>query len=307
MSKSRLWALVAALTLVIGSLALASCGDDDDETTGGADTAAQTDAAAAEPNLIEEGQLLVATDTPLPPVRDRPAAGHHRLRHRGVRRGRARSSASRSPTRDTSFDTIFRDLAQGKFDIVVAASTILPDREQTVDFSDPYYLTPQSLLVAEGNSDIRTIDDLSGATVGAQDGTTGEFYANDETEASDVRGFPEGPDAINALRSGQVDAVIIDFAVGQDAVQKAGGVEIAQKIVTNELYGFAVRRGQRRPSRAGQRGDRGDQAGRHPDAASTRSTSRRIRRNRCWKEPTSRSNRLKHLSSGKGAHGRPFL
>ncbi len=33
--------------------------------------------------------------------------------------------------------------------------------------------------------------------------------------------------------------MIIDFAVGQDAVQKAGGVEIAQKIVTNELYGFA--------------------------------------------------------------------
>ena len=33
--------------------------------------------------------------------------------------------------------------------------------------------------------------------------------------------------------------MIIDFAVGQDAVEKAGGVEIAQKIVTDELYGFA--------------------------------------------------------------------
>jgi ABC-type amino acid transport substrate-binding protein len=140
---------------------------------------------------------------------------------------------------DTAFPTIFRDLAQGKFDAVLAATTILPDREQTVDFSDPYYLTPQSLLVVDG-SDIRNVDDLDGATVGAQDGTTGEFYAQDNTGASEVRGYKEGPDAINALKAGQVDAVIIDAAVAVDAVKKSGGIEIAQKIVTNELYGIPV-------------------------------------------------------------------
>ena len=55
-----------------------------------------------------------------------------------------------------------------------------------------------------------------------------------------MRGFPEGPDAIAALITGQVDAVIIDQPVAADAVEKQGGVEIAEEIPTDELYGFAL-------------------------------------------------------------------
>jgi polar amino acid transport system substrate-binding protein len=91
-----------------------------------------------------------------------------------------------------------------------------------------------------GGPDISSVDDLSGKIVGAQDGTTGEAYANDKTDAATVRGFPEGPDAIAALRTGQVDAVIIDQPVAQDAVEKQDDIEIAQTISTNELYGFPM-------------------------------------------------------------------
>jgi polar amino acid transport system substrate-binding protein len=225
MSRSRLWAMIAALVLALAATVAVGCGDDDEEGDGGGQV-----------NLIKEGQLLVGTDTPYPPfeIGQPPDISGYDIE---ILDEVARRMGLKTSYQDTSFDTIFRDLAQGKFDIVAAASTILPDRERTVDFSDPYYLTPQSLLVTP-NSDISTVDDVGGKTVGAQDGTTGEFYAQDETDASEVRGYPEGPDAINALRAGQVDAVIIDFAVGQDAVEKQGGVEIAQRIVTNELYGF---------------------------------------------------------------------
>jgi ABC-type amino acid transport substrate-binding protein len=122
---------------------------------------------------------------------------------------------------------------------VLAATTITPDREQKVDFTDPYYAADQALVVTPG-SDIRTVEDLADKTVGAQDGTTGEEYANDETDASDVRGFPEGPDAINALKAGQVDATIIDQPVAVDALEKEGGIEIATIIPTGELYGIPV-------------------------------------------------------------------
>ena len=231
MNKTRLWAILAALVLAMTATLAVGCGDDDDDDGGGGDS------GGGQPELIEEGQLLVGTDTPYPPfeIGQPPDISGYDIE---VLNEVAKRLNLKPTYQDTSFNTIFRDLAQGKFDVVAAASTILPDRERTVDFSDPYYLTPQSLLVAEGESEVSTAEDLSGTTVGAQDGTTGEFYANDETDASEVRGYPEGPDAINALRNGQVDAVIIDFAVGQDAVEKQGGVEIAQKIVTNELYGF---------------------------------------------------------------------
>src|SRR5579885_2661632 len=53
---------------------------------------------------------------------------------------------------DSSFETIFRDVAQGKFEAVMSAATITEEREKVVDFSEPYYLSEQAILVKEGSS-----------------------------------------------------------------------------------------------------------------------------------------------------------
>jgi polar amino acid transport system substrate-binding protein len=226
--RLRLTAVAAVLAIAAVGLG-AGCGGDDDDNGGGGN----------ELGLIKEGQLLVGTDTPFPPfeIGQPPNISGYDIE---LVNAIAENMDLAVTYQDTSFDTIFRDTAQGKFDMAVAASTITAEREQTVDFSNPYYKANQSLMVTTG-SDIRNVDDLGGATVGAQDATTGEDYANEETDAASVRGFPEGPDAINALRAGQVDAVIIDQPVAVDAVESLGGgdIEIAQEIVTSELYGLA--------------------------------------------------------------------
>jgi polar amino acid transport system substrate-binding protein len=226
MSRTRIWIVLAFASLLAGTLIAAGCGGDDDEE------------AAGEPQLIKQGQLLAGIDTPFPPFEEGhpPNITGYDI---DVINAVADELGLEVVQEETSFDTIFRDVAQGKFDVAVAASTILPERERTVDFSDPYYLADQSLLVAEGETDIKSQKDLGGKIVGAQDGTTGETYANDETDAAEVRGYPGGTDAITALRTGQIDAVIVDSPVAEDAVQKQGGVEIAEKIVTRELYGFS--------------------------------------------------------------------
>ena len=69
-----------------------------------------------------------------------------------------------------------------------------------------------------------------------------EAFANDETDAGEVRGFPEGTNAVTAL-SGQVDAVLIDQAVAADPVEKQGGMEIAEEIATDEFFGYAMAKG----------------------------------------------------------------
>jgi polar amino acid transport system substrate-binding protein len=234
MRRSRLLYIAAALVLALGLLFVAGCGDDDDE--GGGDTT--TSAAGGDVTTITEGTLLVGTDTPFPPfeIGQPPNISGYDI---DVMNAVAEQLGLTPEYQDTSFDTIFRDVASGQFDIAAAASTITPGRQKTVDFSDPYYEAQQALLVPEG-TDIASVDDLSGKIVGAQDGTTGETYANDETDASEVRGFPEGPDATSALITGQVEAVIIDQPVAVDAVEKQGGVEIAQEIPTHELYGYAM-------------------------------------------------------------------
>jgi ABC-type amino acid transport substrate-binding protein len=224
--RLRLTAVAAVFAIAAVGVG-AGCGGDDDDNGGG---------GGNELGLIKEGQLLVGTDTPFPPfeIGQPPNITGYDIE---VVNAIAQKLGLDVTYQDTSFDTIFRDLAQGKFDMVVAATTITPEREQKVDFSDPYYAADQALVVAPG-SDIKTVEDLDGKTVGAQDGTTGEAYANDETDASEVRGFPEGPDAINALKAGQVDATVIDQPVAQDALDKEGGIEIPTIIPTGELYGL---------------------------------------------------------------------
>jgi polar amino acid transport system substrate-binding protein len=235
MRGTRLWILIGLIALLVSGFAVAGCGDDDDEGDG--DEAA-TEAPTEDLGLITEGTLTVGTDTPFPPfeIGQPPNISGYDI---DVMNAVAENMGLTAEYTDTGFGTIFRDTANGQFDTAAAASTITKGRENAVDFTDPYYEAQQALLVTE-DSDIASVDDLSGAIVGAQDGTTGEVYANDETDASEVRGFPEGPDAVAALTTGQVDAVIIDQPVAVDAVEKQGGVEIIEEIATNELYGFAV-------------------------------------------------------------------
>ena len=232
MRGTRLWILIALCGVLAAGIVAAGCGDDDDEgTNGGAGTTADVE-------TLEEGVLSVGTDTPFPPfeIGQPPDISGYDIE---VMDAVAADLGLEVEYTDTGFGTIFRDVAQGQFDTVAAASTITPARQKQVNFTDPYYEAQQALLVTEG-SDIASVDDLGGVIVGAQDGTTGEAYANDETDASEVRGFPEGPNAVSALTTGQVEAVIIDQPVAVDAIEKQGGVEIAEEIATNELYGFAV-------------------------------------------------------------------
>ena len=235
MRGSRLWLVMVLIAAFAAASIAAGCGDDDDD---GGDATTGGEVSTADFELVEEGVLTVGTDTPFPPfeIGQPPDISGYDI---DVMDGIAEQLGLETEYIDTGFGTIFRDVANGQFDTVAAASTILRSREKTVDFTDPYYEAQQALLVTD-DSDIASVEDLSGAIVGTQDGTTGETYANDETDAGEVRGFPEGPNAVSALRTGQVDAVIIDQPVAVDAVEKTGGVEIVEEIPTEELYGFAV-------------------------------------------------------------------
>lgn len=237
MSKTRLSALFALLLVAAVALVAAGCGSGNDTTAGGNETGASTEAGGSgggEP-------LSVGSDIPYPPF-EQGKPGEYTgfdielMEAIGEKIGRTPEFT------DTSFETIFRDVAQGKFDAAISAATITEEREKTVAFSDPYYLSEQAILVKEG-SDITGLGDLAGKTVGAQQGTTGLELGKEKANASELRPYPEGPDAVNALKSGIVEAVIIDAPVAQNAVEEAGGVEIAEKVPTEESYGIVVAKG----------------------------------------------------------------
>lgn len=238
MTKTRLW---TALLLVVGlaaAMIAAGCGSDDDSTSGDSTSSGTIDISDA--TLIQPGQLLVGTDAPYPPFEiGTPESGDFSGFDKDLMDAIAAKLGLEPTYQNSSFDTIFRDVASGQFDIVAAAATITPDREKVVTFSRPYYEAQQALVVPEG-SDITSTDDVAGEVVGAQQGTTGQKVAEDDTDASEVRGFAKGADALAAVATGQVAAAIVDQPFAADAVDKQGGIEIAQEISTDEVYGFAV-------------------------------------------------------------------
>lgn len=234
MSKTRLTALFAVFLVAIAALVVAGCGgSDDSSSTSGGETSASTEEAGGggEP-------LTVGSDIPYPPF-EQGKPGNYTGFDIDLMDAIGEKIGRTPEFQDTSFETIFRDVAQGKFEAVISAATITPEREKEVAFSDPYYLSEQAILVKEG-SDIKGLAELEGKVVGAQQGTTGLELGKEKANASELRPYPEGPDAINALKAGTVEAVIIDAPVAQNAIEEEGGVEIAEKVPTEEEYGIAL-------------------------------------------------------------------
>ena len=226
-SKSPLTALLAALAALGVAIFAAGCGGGNDETSGGGGG----------------GEVLtVGSDIPYPPF-EQGKPGNYTGFDIELMEAIAEKIGRTAEFQDTSFETIFRDVAQGKFDAVISAATITEEREKAVDFSNPYYLSEQAVLVKEGGS-IESLEELDGKTVGVQQGTTGQELAKEKLPNSEIRPFPEGPDAVNALKAGTVEGVVIDAPVAANAVEKSGGVEIAEKVPTEEEYGIAVAQGE---------------------------------------------------------------
>jgi ABC-type amino acid transport substrate-binding protein len=229
MGKSRLTDLIAALALVAVAVFAAGCGSSNSETTGGGSSGGE--------------KLTVGSDVPYPPFEE---FGSSKSEFKGfdieLMEAIGEKTGHEIEFKDTSFETIFRDVGQGKFDAAISAATITPEREKEVDFSNPYYLSEQAILVKEG-SEIEGLSDLAGKTVAAQQGTTGLELGKEKAEAGEMRPYPEGPDAINALKAGTVEAVIIDTPVAENAVEKTTGIEIAENVPTEEDYGIAVAQG----------------------------------------------------------------
>jgi ABC-type amino acid transport substrate-binding protein len=230
MSRTRFWLVLGLVALMSTAFVAGGCGDDDDDDGGdGATTAAE------DLGLLTEGTLTVGSDIPYIPFEqgDPPAYEGFDI---DLINAIAEKMGLDTRIVDAPFDVVLTG-GEGRFDLAIAATTIKPGRENRVDFSDPYFESEQSLLV-QADGDIRTIDDLTSDTVvGAQDATTGEAYAESNTDA-EVRPFPEIDDAYNAVASGQVDAVMNDLFSTKAAVKENPDLEVVETYPTNELYGI---------------------------------------------------------------------
>ena len=139
---------------------------------------------------------------------------------------------------DMEFDSIIPAVNSGKADIGVAGMTVTEDRLANVSFTNPYTTATQGIIVQEG-SEIAGKDDLPGKTIGVQLGTTGDIFASDIENVS-IEQYNKGMDAVQALTTGKIDAVIIDNEPAKQFVSKAEGLKILEEEFVTEAYAIAL-------------------------------------------------------------------
>lgn len=218
--------VLLALVLVLALLATA-CGGGDGE--------------ASEYDLVNEGTLTVCSDIPYPPFEDE-VGGEYVGIDVDIMRAIADELGLEMEFISTGFEGITSGAAMvaGNCDIAASAITIKPEREENVDFSEPYLEVDQSLMVPVG-SGLSTLEDFAGLRLGVQTGTTGMDYATENApEGVEIVDFPTGGELFVALAAGQIDGILQDKPVNELRAEADDTVEIVQTFETNELYGFAV-------------------------------------------------------------------
>ena len=144
---------------------------------------------------------------------------------------------------DMDFNAIIGAVATGKIDMGMAGMTVTDERLQSVNFSTSYAKGIQVVIVTEGSA-IASIDDLyaEGAAykIGVQEATTGDIYCTDDFGEENVLKYKTGADAVEALKTGKVDCVVIDNEPAKAFVAANEGLKILEASYADEDYAIAV-------------------------------------------------------------------
>ena len=145
--------------------------------------------------------------------------------------------------KDIAFDAIIPSVTEGKVDFGMAGMTVTPERLQSVNFSETYAIGIQAIIVKE-DSEITSVDDLGadGATwkIGVQTATIGDIYCTGDYGEERVDRYTNGADAVEALKTGKVDCVIIDNEPAKAFVAANEGLKILDTKYTEEEYAICV-------------------------------------------------------------------
>ena len=236
--------LVAALSLVG-----AACGSDEPTDTADGDTGGTTstgvcaDADTAAGDLLAQictdGVIKISTDPAYPPQSSlNPETGEYEGFDIDVATAIADRLGVEIEWETPKWEAITAGNWQGRWDMSVGSMTVTTERAEVLDFSPAYYYTPASVAVP-ADSDIASTDQLAGMTIGVCAGCTYDFFLQGtldipgytfESPIADpeIRGFDTDSTAIQALESGQVDAVASATPTLQAAIDKGRPMKIIE-------------------------------------------------------------------------------
>ena len=141
---------------------------------------------------------------------------------------------------DMPFDSLVAAVQEGKIDMSISCFNYSEERDQQVDFSDPYYTSQDAFLVAEGfTGTITDPADIIQYKIGVQSGTVQDDWVT--TELIETGLMPESKlsryervdQAALDLQAGRIDVLVADSVPAQALIKQFGGFKIVYEV---QLY-----------------------------------------------------------------------
>ena len=238
----KLFALLLTLAMV---LSLAACGGSKKEEPKEETKEETTETVEAAFETAVDGVLTMATNATFPPY-EYIEGGEIVGIDAEIAGAIAEKLGLEIQIEDMEFDAIIESVKSGKADIGLAGMTVTPDRQESVNFTATYATGVQVVIVAE-DSAITSVDDLfaEGASnvIGVQRNTTGDLYTTWDLEdagLATIDRYSKGAEAVQALKTGKVDCVVIDNEPAKAFVAEVEGLKILETEYILEEYAGAM-------------------------------------------------------------------
>jgi ABC-type amino acid transport substrate-binding protein len=235
------WRLAIPL-IALAALVPAGCGGG-----AGSDTAATGGAGdVSQPTLDrikENGEIVIGVKYDVPPFGFKnPSTGEVEGFDVELGRAIAEDLGVEPKFVEAISDNRIPFLQDGTVDLILSTMTITGERDQEIDFSEPYYIANGRILVPKG-SDIAGIDDLAGKRVCTVLGSTYADTLAEQAPDADLQLVDTYSECLELIQDGSVDAVSTDDVILTGMVIQDDSLQLVGEDLTTEPYGAGLRDG----------------------------------------------------------------
>ena len=140
------------------------------------------------------------------------------------------------------FKGLIPGLVSKRFDMAVSAIYITEERAKVVDFGDSYYAGGLVMMVKNGNTTIKSPEDLKDKKVTVQVGTKSVKFLRDNFPAAQLVEVEKNDQMFNLVEVGRADAAVTGKPAAYQYARTRGTLSVIPTQLTTEAYGMAVRK-----------------------------------------------------------------
>ena len=154
----------------------------------------------------------------------------------------AREMGKKLVVKDVAFDSIITEVKSGKSDIGAAGISYTEERARSVDFSINYTESKQVVVVRK-NGRVQNVDSINGKKIAVQLGSIADMFVSDEYSDSVIVRQKKYLAAIQDLKDGKVDCVVMDELPAKSILLENNDLKILDDAVSEDAYGIIVDKG----------------------------------------------------------------